>query len=96
METVQQNGRFTLYFSKFHSNIYSILFVQNRLKKSKYFLEKPGQYKILQPWTADKFTQENIHIYYPNVWFFIYDFCPQNLFGTERMNYSMKVAERRE
>jgi len=27
METVQQNGRFTLFSSKFHSNIYSILFV---------------------------------------------------------------------
>ena len=29
METVQQNGRFTLFSSKFHSNIYSILFAQN-------------------------------------------------------------------
>ena len=28
METVQQNGRFTLFSSKFHSNIYSILFDQ--------------------------------------------------------------------
>jgi len=27
METVQQNGRFTLFSSKFPSNIYSILFV---------------------------------------------------------------------
>ena len=26
METVQQNGRFTLFCSKFHSDIYSILF----------------------------------------------------------------------
>ena len=26
-KTVQQNGRFTLFSSKFHSNIYSILFV---------------------------------------------------------------------
>ena len=26
METVQQNGRWTLFFGKFHSNIYSILF----------------------------------------------------------------------
>ena len=26
METVQQNGPFTLFSSKFHSNIYSILF----------------------------------------------------------------------
>ena len=26
METVQQNGRFTLFSSKFQSNIYSILF----------------------------------------------------------------------
>ena len=26
METVQQNDRFTLFSSKFHSNIYSILF----------------------------------------------------------------------
>ena len=26
METVQQNGRFTLFSSKFHFNIYSILF----------------------------------------------------------------------
>ena len=26
METVQQNGRFTLFSSKFPSNIYSILF----------------------------------------------------------------------
>ena len=25
-ETVQQNGRFTLFSSKFHSNIYSVLF----------------------------------------------------------------------
>ena len=29
METVQQNGRFTLVSSKFHSNIYSILFALN-------------------------------------------------------------------
>ena len=29
METVQQNGRFTLFSTKFHSNIYSILFVYN-------------------------------------------------------------------
>ena len=29
METVQQNGRFTLFSSKFHSNIYSILFAYN-------------------------------------------------------------------
>ena len=27
METVQQNGRFILFSSKFHSNIYSILYV---------------------------------------------------------------------
>ena len=27
METVQQNGRFTLFSSKFSSNIYSILYV---------------------------------------------------------------------
>jgi len=26
METLQQNGRFTLFSTKFHSNIYSILF----------------------------------------------------------------------
>ena len=26
MEKVQQNGRFTIFSSKFHSNIYSILF----------------------------------------------------------------------
>ena len=26
MESVQQNGRFTLFSSKFHSNIYSILY----------------------------------------------------------------------
>jgi len=29
METVQQNGRFTLFSSKFPSNIYSILFGKN-------------------------------------------------------------------
>jgi len=29
LETVQQNCRFTLSLSKFHSNIYSILFVYN-------------------------------------------------------------------
>ena len=29
METVQQNGRFTLFSSKFPSSIYSILFVHN-------------------------------------------------------------------
>ena len=29
METAQENGRFTLFSSKFHSNIYSILFVHN-------------------------------------------------------------------
>ena len=29
METVQQNGRFTLFSSKFPSNIYSILYVSN-------------------------------------------------------------------
>ena len=28
METVQQNGRFTFFSNKFHSNIYSILFDQ--------------------------------------------------------------------
>ena len=34
METVQQkqNGRFTLFSSKFHSNIYSILFAINLVK----------------------------------------------------------------
>ena len=31
METEQQNGRFTLFSTKFHSNIYSILFGQNTL-----------------------------------------------------------------
>ena len=31
METVQQNGRFTLFSSKFHSNIYTILFEFNSL-----------------------------------------------------------------
>ena len=31
METVQQNGRFTLY-NKFHSNIYSILYAYNLVK----------------------------------------------------------------
>ena len=30
METVQQNGRFTLFSSKFQSNIYSILFNYNQ------------------------------------------------------------------
>ena len=30
METVQQNGRFTLFSSKFHSSIYSILFAYTR------------------------------------------------------------------
>ena len=30
-ETVQQNGRFTRFSSKFHSNIYSILFGSNPL-----------------------------------------------------------------
>ena len=29
METVQQNGRFTLFSTKFHSSIYSILFGSN-------------------------------------------------------------------
>ena len=29
METVQKNGRFTLFFSKFPSNIYSIRFGHN-------------------------------------------------------------------
>ena len=33
METVHQNGRFTLFSSKFHSNINSILFVFFRAKK---------------------------------------------------------------
>jgi len=28
METIQQNGRFTLFSSKFYSNIYSILYVK--------------------------------------------------------------------
>ena len=44
METVQQNGRFTLFSSKFHSNIYSILFVNipqiNRLNARGIFLQK--------------------------------------------------------
>ena len=31
METVQQNGRFTLFSSKFPSNIYSILFVDKAI-----------------------------------------------------------------
>ena len=34
METVQQNGRFTLFSSKFHSNIYSILFIPYPLDPS--------------------------------------------------------------
>ena len=36
METVQQNGRFTLFSSKFPSNIYSILFAWNTAKLSVY------------------------------------------------------------
>ena len=36
METVQQNGRFTFFSSKFHSNIYSILFGSNRIPILKY------------------------------------------------------------
>ena len=32
METVQQNGRFTLFSSKFLSNIYSILFAYTAMK----------------------------------------------------------------
>ena len=32
METVQQNGRFTLFSSKFPSNIYSILFAFRALR----------------------------------------------------------------
>ena len=34
METVQQNSRFTLFSSKFHSNIYSILFGSDHNKSS--------------------------------------------------------------
>jgi len=37
METVQQNGRFTLFSSKFHFNIYSILF-DSKLKSSRIIL----------------------------------------------------------
>ena len=38
METVQQNGRFTLFSSKLHSNIYSILFADNsKLQEMKGF-----------------------------------------------------------
>ena len=33
IETVQQNGRFTLFSSKFHSNIYSILYVYTKYGK---------------------------------------------------------------
>ena len=32
METAQQNGRFTLFSSKFPSNIYSIFFVKSSLR----------------------------------------------------------------
>ena len=37
METVQQNGRFTLFSSEFHSNIYSILSVMNLFLYKIYF-----------------------------------------------------------
>ena len=37
METVQQNGRFTLFSSNFHSNVYSILYGINFLKVRKFF-----------------------------------------------------------
>ena len=51
METVQQNGRFTLFSSKFHCNIYSILFVNipqiNRLNARGIFLQKIPNLSIL-------------------------------------------------
>jgi len=37
LETVQQNGRFTLFSSKFPSNIYSILYGDKTLLKFYFF-----------------------------------------------------------
>ena len=43
MKTVQQNGRFTLFSSKFHSNIYSILYVHYSHPPHNWVLWRGGQ-----------------------------------------------------
>ena len=48
METVQQNGRFTLFSSKFYSNIYSILFDY-----------APAMYKVML-----FLSKQIVHVYY--------------------------------
>jgi len=53
METVQQNGRFTLFSSKFPSNIYSILYdytvyrVYSPIKYRTYRVHSPMQYRTI-------------------------------------------------
>ena len=46
METVQQNGRFTLFSCKFHSNVYSTLFV-NKFTQRNGRISWPGELQIL-------------------------------------------------
>ena len=60
METVQQNGRFTLFSSKFLSNIYSILFVQVTL----YSKEEHGslRYPLYLPYSKNVLVNDNFHL----------------------------------
>jgi len=58
METVQQNCRFTLFSSKFHSNIYSILFDSNPCLRKKWlsFFADIGS-------TDNEENEENLYIF---------------------------------
>ena len=57
METVQQNGRFTLFSSKLHSNIYSILFDYNSSLFKSLFSIHILEYNLISliTWTYVKF-----------------------------------------
>ena len=55
METVQQNGRFTLFSSEFHSNKYSILFGQEARVEAEQGVKKQHiQILLLLPCRAMK------------------------------------------
>jgi len=66
METVQQNGRFTLFSSKFPSNIYSILF-DCKLDLSKlqlfYLVTNLGTQRFLDNELFDKNQPPQVHIF---------------------------------
>ena len=61
METVQQNGRITLFSSKFHYNIYSILFgfiSAHNINQSTFGIDQMELYGV-DPWFNVHWTKLN-------------------------------------